>query len=224
VRAVSLLLTIVFATATPLAAQDDAWTVYVGGLTGVSTLSADGRSVVTPPEARTSLYTPENGPAVSSVVGVHFHRFVSLQASYVWNRNDLTLLSSVTSPIGGVFAEQDRPSSQHALVIDLLVYMRGRDSRVRPYFSTGTGIFRFVSDRSTRTTSNGAAVASGPITSTHAGVRLAVGIDLALGSSWSVRYTYSDTVTRNPVSERLEPRGTRRLSNFQSLVGLVRRL
>jgi hypothetical protein len=217
------LLVLVLAIATPLAAPNES-TVYVGGLFGVSTLSADSHSIVTPQTSQASHYKPENGPALSGLVGVHLHGFVSLQANYVWNRNSLTSLSTVTSPTGGAFAEQDRASDQHALILDLLVFMRGRDSRVRPYFSTGAGIFRFASGRPSRTAGTGPYLSLDPVTSTHAGFRVAVGIDFAIGASWDFRYTYGDTITPNPISQRLEPSGRRRLANFQSLFGLIRRL
>ena len=187
-------------------------------------LSADGGTVVTPPIAGASLYTPENGPAVNGVVGLHVHRFVSVQANYIWNRNRLTLLSSVISPDGGGFYEQERSSVQNALVADLLVYMRALDSRIRPYLSIGAGVVRFDGDRPLRTTSSGVEPAPGNIGSTRAGLRVAVGIDLAVSGGWSFRYSFSDTISGNPVSEKLIPPGQRSLANFQSLFGIVRRL
>ena len=45
--------------------------VFVGGLVGVSTLSADGRAVTTPGTASISMYKPENGPALNLFAGVH---------------------------------------------------------------------------------------------------------------------------------------------------------
>lgn len=218
-----LVLCCLVAATPPAFAQDDG-RAYVGGLFGVSTLSADGRAAVAPPRARASLYKPENGPVVNGLVGLHVHRFVSVQASYIWNRNGLTLLSSFTAPDGGGFSEHERSGVQRALVADLLVYVRDLDSRVRPYLSVGVGALRFDSERPLRTTTSGAETTSDRIGSTLVALRVAVGIDLAVGGGWSVRYSFSDTVSGNPVSEVLDPRGQRRLAHFQSLFGLVRRL
>jgi opacity protein-like surface antigen len=198
--------------------------VYVGGLFGVSTLSADGRSIVTPLGAGVSLYKPENGPAVNGLAGVHVHRFVSVQANYIGNRNRLTLLSSVVSPSGGGFYEQSRTSAQNALVADVLVYVRALDSGVRPYFSLGVGVVRFSSARPPITLGDGVEPTPGDIVSTRVGLRVAVGIDLALGDGWSFRYSFSDAISGNPVSAQLSPTGQRSLAHFQSLFGVVRQL
>ncbi len=66
---------------------------YVGVLGGVSTLSADAHSKITTSGEDVSLYTPENGAALDIVFGVHIHRYVSLQANYVWNANAVALTS-----------------------------------------------------------------------------------------------------------------------------------
>jgi opacity protein-like surface antigen len=211
------------APALPAAAQDDGH-AYAGALFGVSTLSADARDDVAPRVARASLYKPENGPSVNAAVGVHVHRFVSIQANYIWNRNRVSLLSSIVSPDGGGFHEQERSTMQSALIADMLVYVRALDSRVRPYFSIGVGAVRFGSDQPRYTAESGVRRATGDIGATRAGLRVAVGIDLAVGGGWSVRYSFSDTVSGNPISEQLTPPGQRGLANFQSLFGLVRRL
>jgi hypothetical protein len=59
--------------------------------------------------------------------------------------------------------------------------------------------------------------------STRVVLRVAVGIDLALGDRWSVRYSFSETISGNPISARLTPPGERNLANFQNLFGVVRR-
>ena len=115
---------------------------YAGALVGVSTLSADARSEITPGGAQVSLYKPENGPALNVLFGLHVHEYVTVQANYVWNRNDLALTSVRATESGSSFYEQPRTSSQQAVVGDLLVYFRERRSVVRPYLSAGAGVVR----------------------------------------------------------------------------------
>ena len=116
---------------------------FAGVLVGVSTLSADGRSVTMAPDAMISLYKPENGIAVDAFAGMHLGRFFSVQGNYMWNRNDLTLVSSFVTPQGGGFYEQQRRSAQHVIVADALVYFRRLGSTIRPYLGTGLCVVRF---------------------------------------------------------------------------------
>ena len=131
--------------ASPVAAQSDP-RLFAGGLFGVSTLSADGRSVTTGSDAALSLYKPENGLAVNLFAGAHLAEYFSVQANWMWNRNDVTLVSSFVTPHGGGFYEQRRHSRQHAVVVDGLVYFRRRDSRFVPYLGTGLSLLHFSSD------------------------------------------------------------------------------
>ena len=89
-----------------------------------------------------SLYTPENGPALNLFVGLHLSDCVTVQANYVWNRNEVALTSVRANDAGPAFYEQPRTASQHALVGDLLAYFRERRSAVRPYLSVGLGVVR----------------------------------------------------------------------------------
>ena len=130
----------------PQALAQDEGRVYAGALVGVSTLSADARASTQPGRAEVSLYKPENGPALNLFVGVHLGRYFTVQSNYVWNRNDLTLFSSVTSAEGGRLLRTTRASTQHALVGDALLYFRALGSGVRPYLSTGAGLVRFESE------------------------------------------------------------------------------
>lgn len=196
---------------------------YAGVVFGVSTLSADGRSETMPPEAVISLYKPENGWAVNVLAGYHLWRFFSLQANYVWNRNDLTLVSSFVTPDGGGFYEQRRGSSQHVVVADTLVYFRKLDSRVRPYLGTGVAIVRFDSGTVGQSISSGLTAPQGSITAIKIALRSHVGIDLALSKRFSFRYSFSETISGNPVSPHLTPPGGRGLANFQNLFGLLAR-
>jgi len=197
---------------------------YVGALVGVSTLSADARSSTSPPDARVSLYKPENGPALDVFAGVELTRFLTAQANYVWNRNDVTLFSSFLSHSGGGFYEQNRESSQHAAVADLLLYFRARASGVRPYLSTGVGVIRFKSGTPRSTVESGAVAPHDDISGPRAALRVAVGIDLALGRRAAFRYSFSETISGNPISARLAPPGERSLANFQNLFGVLWRL
>jgi opacity protein-like surface antigen len=207
----------------PQALAQDADRVYAGVLVGVSTLSADGRATTQPSRAEASLYKPENGPALNLFVGVHLGRYFTVQSNYVWNRNDLALFSSVTSTEGGRFYEQPRTSTQHAVIGDALLYFRALGSGVRPYLSTGAGLVRFRSESTGKGVAGGLPPPDGEIASTRLALRVAVGIDLAMGDRWSVRYSFSETISGNPISARLTPPGERNLANFQNLFGVIRR-
>ena len=199
-------------------AAEDRLQLYAGALTGVSTLSGDARSLVSAGELVASLYKPENGPALNLLVGVHLHDYVTVQVNYIWNRNDLTLVAAA----GDAFFEQPRRSSQHAIVGDLLVYFRARGDRIRPYLSAGGGVVRFASS------SEGTAIARGRIppeprfTDLGATLRVAVGLDVRASPTWRIRYSFSESLSGNPISGRLSPPGQRNLANFQNLVGVIR--
>jgi hypothetical protein len=197
--------------------------VYAGALVGVSALSADGRSTTSPSALAVSLYTPKNGPALNVFGGFHLKPYFSLQANYMWNRNDLALFSSFATEDSGGFYEQGRRSSQHAVVIDGLVYFRRVESSIRPYLGTGLSVLRFTSDIETQAVSSGLDAPRHPIISTGIGLRSAVGVDINLSRRLSVRYSFSETISRNPISPSLMPPGERRLANFQNLVGLIAR-
>jgi hypothetical protein len=198
--------------------------LYAGGLFGISTLSGDTRAVTATPDARISTYKPENGPVLNVFAGVDLTRFLSVQANYVWNRNDVTLFSSFLSRSGGGFYEQDRVGGQHAVIGDALLYFRARGSGIRPFLSTGVGLLRFATDEPRRTVETGLAAPAGGIAKTRIGLRVAVGIDVSLRRGWAFRYSFSETISGNPISPRLTPPGERNLANFDNLFGIVRRL
>jgi hypothetical protein len=50
-----------------------------------------------------------------------------------------------------------------------------------------------------------------------------VGMDVNLGKGWAFRYTFSETISKNPISDRLSPPGQNSLKNFQNLFGFIRR-
>src|SRR5205814_6459211 len=118
---------------------------YAGAVGGIATLSSAGQAVVTSPSAAVSLYSTRNGPAVNVFAGRHLSNYVSLQGNYIWNRNDLALTSSGPAGILQSFYQQARSSSQNSVVGDLLVFMRDRRSRVRPYLSGGLAAVRLSS-------------------------------------------------------------------------------
>ena len=204
----------------PTAAQDEP-RIFGGGLFGVSTLSADARSVTGASNAAVSLYAPENGLALDVFAGVHMAQYFSVQANWIWNRNDMTLVSSFVTPQGGGFYEQRRHSRQHAVVLDGLVYFRRLDNAVRPYLGTGISLVHFSSNDVASTSDHGLAAPTGEIASTRIGLRSHVGIDLRMSRRVSFRYSFSETISRNPISPSLTPPARHRLMNFQNLFGFV---
>ena len=195
--------------------------LFVGAVAGISTLSADARSEIMPTGVDVSLYKPENGAALNLVFGVHFHDYVTVQANYVGNRNDVVLTSVRSTDMGTAFYEQPRTSSQDAVVGDLLAYFRERRSALRPYLSVGLGVVRLQSKAVGESRVRNRALPPS-VQATRTALRIAVGIDVALGSAWSARYSFSESLSGNPISAQLSPPGQRRLANFQNLFGVVR--
>jgi hypothetical protein len=209
-------------TSLPVSAQDES-RLFAGGLFGVSTLSADGRSVAAGPELTLSLYKPENGPALNVFAGWHVAQYFSFQVNWIWNRNDVTLVSSLVTPQGGDFYEQRRHSRQHALVFDGLIYFRRRDSAIRPYLGTGFSLLHFSSGDVVSSSVHGLAPPAGKIALTRIGLRSHVGIDFRLSRRIDFRYSFSEMISGNPISPSLTPPGRRGLMNFQNLFGFVGR-
>jgi opacity protein-like surface antigen len=206
----------------PVVAQDDR-RLFAGALIGVSALSADARSVSAPEQTAASLYTPENGVALNVFAGIHLAQYFSVQMNYMGNRNDLVLVSSVVAPERGGFYEQHRPSTQHSLVADALIYFRPLRSAVRPYLGAGLSVLRFTSQTVTSSVSNGLETPQRDIASTRIALRTAVGIDISVSRRVSIRYSFSETISGNPISPHLSPPGQAGLNNYQNLFGLVSR-
>jgi len=199
-------------------------TPFAGVLAGLSALSADGRSITTGNQSAVSLYKPENGLAVNVFAGVHLTDYFSIQGSYVWNRNGLTLNSTQAAEGGGVFYEQSRTSAQHAVIGDLLLYFRDRKTWFRPYLSVGSGFVSFTSREKALLALQGTPrLPAQEFDSTAPALRVAVGMDFALGGGWGLRYSFSETIRSNPISEQLSPPGQRNLANFQNLFGVLKR-
>jgi hypothetical protein len=192
---------------------------YAGATGGIATLSADAGSQRVAQGLNLSSYAPENGGALDLFAGADLHDYLSLQGDFIWNRNQLRLNSSSAS---GAFYQQDRGSSQQAAIFGVLIYFRRRCARIRPYLGGGAGIAH-LSSAAERLVGSGGAPAlppsefswTGPVWRTH------VGLDLRLVRSFDFRYSFSETIGHNEISNKLSPPGPRGLANFQNLFGFV---
>lgn len=194
---------------------------YAGVLGGISTLSGDARSLLSPRSAAFSSYDPKNGSVVEAVVGRHLSDYFAIQATYIWNRNSLALTSGTFNGTQQGFEERRRSSEQSAIA-DLLVYFRPRGSRLRPYLSVGTGLVHFQSSQEQIEQSFGnTALPPQHFSSNLIALHVPVGIDVNLKRGWAFRYTFSETLSKNPVSDRLSPQGQHSLKNFQNLFGFI---
>jgi len=178
--------------------------------------------VVTSISVATSLYDPGTGGAASTFAGVHLFNYVSVQGNYIWNRNDVTLVSSLSDATSLSFYQVPVSGTQNALVGDILVYFRERGIRIRPYLSQGGGLVHIRSRPNGNTLSGGNPSLPGVSASTFPTSRTAVGLDVRLRPAWFLRYTFGENISRNPVSAQLSPSGQRLLKNFQNLWGIYR--
>lgn len=195
---------------------------YAGLLGGISTLSADGSAAVATQTAATSSYKPENGPAIDGFAGLHWNNFLSFQIDYLWNRNALALQAvRANATGGGEFYQQEYRSRQHAALANVLLYFRGRSSRVRPFLSVGTGVVHLAVDPLTPGVALGL-TPPGTLRATVAAIHVGVGIDLRVRQRWVFRYSFAETASSNPISLQLAPQGTRLLANFRNLFGIVK--
>lgn len=196
---------------------------YAGALGGMTTLSADGRSVIGTSGAAFSLYKPENGASAGLFVGRHLTDYLSLQADYQWNRNGLTLAAISNSPQGTSVYQEARDSSEQSVLGNLLLYFRNRRSWARPYLLVGTGAVKFHSRELGVSALTGTpALPPSTIDSLGAALRVAVGIDMKVRAGWAFRYTFSETIRGNPISAALSPPAMRNLASFQNLFGFVK--
>jgi hypothetical protein len=119
--------------------------------------------------------------------------------------------------------EEKRSSSQNSAILDLLLYFRNRDSWARPYLSVGSGVVRFKSGhRESLNVRGSASRLPAQFTSSEVALRVAVGIDISVRRQFAIRYSFSETISENPLGGRLSPRGERNLANFQNLFGIVK--
>src|SRR6266571_3521028 len=198
--------------------------LYGGLQVGVSTLSGDAASTLSTSAADFSSYNPQNGIALSAIFGRDLSEYVSLQADYIYNRNRLTLASGAFSN-GTLNSYQEvRGSSQQSVIGDVLVYFRQRQSRLRPYLSVGTGVVHFSSfQQRVDLVAGSPSLLPQRFSSNLVALHVPVGMDVKLGGGWMFRYSFSETLTKNPISDHLSPPGPHSLKNFQNLFGIIRR-
>ncbi len=195
---------------------------YIGTMGGVATLSAAAGSQLSAQGLSASSYSPDNGGALNLFAGVHLHDYFSVQGNYIWNQNDFVLSS--TSSGSGIFYQEKRTSSQHAVVGDFLIYFRRRGSRIRPYLGTGFGMIHLSSTEERLVASGGNPILPpASFTSNRPILRSHVGIDLRLIDKLDFRYSFSEMIGKNDISSYLSPPASRRLENFQNLFGFVYR-
>src|SRR5438874_3897148 len=164
-------------------------TPYAGAIGGIATLSGDAGSQSTSQGLTLSSYSPANGGALDIFLGAHLHDYFSVQVNYIWNRNDLVLNSSGSG--SNTFYQQARSSSQHAGVMDFLVYFRKRSSWIRPYLGTGGGIIHLNSSAQHVTGSGGApALPPSTFSSTRPVFRSHVGMDFRISRRINFRYSF----------------------------------
>jgi hypothetical protein len=196
---------------------------YAGAVGGFAILSGDGRTIVGGRGTTVSLYKPQTGAAFTLFVGRHLSDYFSIQANYIWNTNDLTLTSASFSPMGEVSYQETRGSSQFSFIGDALVYFRNRRSWIRPYLSAGAGITHLSSHQHRIVSLIGpASLPAEQFTANNLALRVAVGADLTLHHGWWFRYSFSETLTSNSISQHLTPPGQGNLKDFQNLFGLLK--
>ncbi len=197
---------------------------YVGAMGGLSTLSGDARSVIGATSTSFASYSPQNGMAVNALVGKHLTDFLTVQGDYVWNRNALSFSAAGFNSGSIAQYEETRSSSQHSAFGSVLVYFRRRKSRIRPYLSVGAGWVHLTSTEETLTTvQGGPALPPHKFTADMVALRVPVGIDVTLHDGWRFRYSFSETLSKNPISDELSPPGPHSLKNFQNLFGIIYR-
>lgn len=196
---------------------------YAGFMGGVATLSGDAKSVIDPNVPQFSSYNATNGVVLNGFAGKHLNDFLSVQGEYAWNRNPL-MLSAGSFNAGSVAEyQEDRSSSQNSVFGSVLVYFRSRQSWVRPYLSVGAGWVHLASDVKSVSVAQGAApVPAASFSANIFGLRVPVGIDVRLRAGWRFRYSFAETISRNPISQELVPAGPHGMKNFQNLFGIVR--
>lgn len=132
---------------------------------------------------------------------------------------------SILHPVLGRFYQEARSSTQSAGIFDFLAYFRRRNNRIRPYLAVGVGVSHLASTRERLIASSGGPVLplatfsyTGPVLRSH------VGIDLRSTRKVDFRYSFSETLGHNEISEQLSPPAPHKLANFQNLFGFVIRL
>ena len=205
----------------PAAAQDEP-RAFAGALFGVSALSADAQAVTTGADAAVSLYDPKNGLALNVFGG-----FMLLNTSRSRSTGCGTGTTSRWFPRTHrlkpvVFMSRPetvrnmRWSSMASSTFD------GWTARFGHTWEQACRSVRFSSEEG-GSLAQGLTPPAGEIRSTHIGLRSHVGIDFRLSRHISFRYSFSETISSNPISPSLTPPGRRPLMNFQNLFGFVSR-
>lgn len=202
----------------PLLAADI--TPFAGGAGVINQISADATSGPIPQGIQASQYKPQIGPGLQLFAGAHFNDWISVQATYVWRQNDLSLTRTSSAP-GQFFAER-RSASQNGAVADAMLYFRPIASRIRPYLAAGFGFVRFENTR-LNVTQQGPAAVLPPVnfSSTRPVLDVPVGVDLLLTRHFAFRYSFSETRRHNDIDEQLTPRGSGALLDFQNMFGIL---
>lgn len=197
--------------------------IFAGGAYGIAAISADGQTQLSSTVSAVSSYKPQNGGVAGAFAGYHFNNWFSVQGLYFWQRNDLTINALRTGSGPTALYEQKRDSSEHGVFVDFLIYFRPRTSRLRPWLATGAGAVSISSNlHVTALQEGGLPLPPERFSSTQPAIRSSVGIDITAGRGWGLRYSFAETISRNPFGAQLLPRGERNLASFQNLFGLMK--
>lgn len=192
---------------------------FAGFYTGISTLSADARTISGSGATLFSTYKPENGVTWTGFAGRHMNDWISFMGSYSWNRNSVAMNSGALGE-SGTFWEQQRRVTLQTIVGEGLLYFRGRTSRLRPYLSAGLGLTHTSNQAVEPVLTIGAAQPPPEkFSAVHPAFRVAVGIDITIRGGLAFRYSFSETIQSNVTSKELDPPGQRNLANFQNWFG-----
>jgi hypothetical protein len=156
--------------------------------------------------------------------GKHFTDYFTLQADCIWNRNMLTLSAASFNAGSNAQYEETRQSSQQTAFVTALVFFRSRSSRIRPYLSVGTGLVHLSSSLHAISVQQDFVPPPRNFASNMIALRVPVGMDVKLHGPWSFRYSFSENISHNPISNELSPPGMHSLKTFQNLFGIVYQL
>jgi hypothetical protein len=198
--------------------------LYAGVLGGVSALSGDASSTLSAGSSAFSSYDPKNGGTFALLIGKHLSNYFTVQGNYIWNENALTLSAGSFLTDQQLGFQETRSSSQQSLIASVLVYFRNRDSRLRPYLAIGTGLVHLSSSEERLDESVGTPLLPARhFTANTIALHVPVGMDVNLGRGWAFRYTFSETITKNPIDDHLSPAPEHASKSFLNLFGFIKR-
>jgi len=196
---------------------------YFGALGGVASISGDASSSLGSGSSAFSSYDPSNGGALELLGGRHLSDYFTVQATYIWSANDMTVTGQTLMGGAQQGYRERRSSSQQSVFGNILVYFRNRNSRLRPYLSVGTGIVHLSSAQErVDQTLGGPALPIHSFSSNMIALNVPVGMDVSLGHGWAFRYTFSETISGNPIDDHLSPSGRHSFKNFLNLFGFTK--